>query len=194
VVPSAGLAPPGLAATWAGIGGYNTSELIQAGTGEDSAPTNPLFGPQYFAWYELLPASETPISKCAGDVNCTVNPGDTVKVNIGRVSGSTWCISMADAGYWTWPERPVRVLGLSAEWILEAPTVRAQTLVAPVGTAKFGPTSTYSAGGATRTIAQGNPTQIDPSPGVVNEATPSALASDGQSFNDCAYAQTCAAP
>jgi hypothetical protein len=29
---------------------------------------------------------------------------------------------------------------------------------------------------------------------VVNEATPSALASDGQSFNDCAYAQSCAAP
>ena len=46
----------------------------------------------------------------------------------------------------------------------------------------------------THTIAEGNPTQIFLSPGVVNEATPSALASDGQSFNDCAYAQTCAAP
>ena len=40
----------------------------------------------------------------------------------------------------------------------------------------------------------GDPTQIFLSPGVVNEATPSALASDGQSFNDCAYAQSCAAP
>jgi hypothetical protein len=41
---------------------------------------------------------------------------------------------------------------------------------------------------------EGDPTQIDLSPGVVNEATPSAVAADGQSFNDCAYAQTCAAP
>jgi hypothetical protein len=57
-----------------------------------------------------------------------------------------------------------------------------------------GPTSTYTAGGVTHTIAEGNPTQVFLSPGVVNEATPSALASDGQSFNDCAYAQTCAAP
>jgi len=31
-VPSAGLAPPGFAATWTGIGGYDTSDLIQAGT------------------------------------------------------------------------------------------------------------------------------------------------------------------
>src|ERR1700741_5158957 len=30
-VPSAGLVPPGFAATWTGIGGYNTSDLIQAG-------------------------------------------------------------------------------------------------------------------------------------------------------------------
>jgi hypothetical protein len=33
-VPSAGLVPPGFAATWTGIGGYNTSDLIQAGTAE----------------------------------------------------------------------------------------------------------------------------------------------------------------
>jgi hypothetical protein len=48
--------------------------------------------------------------------------------------------------------------------------------------------------GLRHTIAEGGPTQIVLSPGVVNEATPSSLASDGQSFNDCAYAQTCAAP
>jgi hypothetical protein len=194
-VPTAGLIPPGFAATWTGIGGYNTSDLIQAGTGEDSAPTNPLFGPQYFAWYELLPASETPISNCTGDVNCTVTPGDKVTVNISQVSGSTWNISMADAGHWTWAQNvQYASSGSSAEWILEAPTVGAQTTIAPVGTVNFGPTSTYTVGGVTKTIAQGDPTQIVLSPGVINEATPSALASDGQSFNDCAYAQTCAAP
>lgn len=102
---------------------------------------------------------------------------------------------MTDAGKWSWSQDVnYTSSGSSGEWILEAPTLVAQTTLADVGTAHFGPTSTYTAGGATHTIAEGDPTQIDLSPGVVNEATPSALASDGQSFNDCAYAQSCAAP
>ncbi len=194
-VPSAGLAPPGFAATWTGIGGYNTSDLIQAGASEDSAPSNPLLGDQYYAWYELLPASETQITGCTGDANCTVTPGDNMTVNISQVSGDTWSISMTDAGKWSWSQDVTYASSESSgEWILEAPTLVAQTLLANVGTVHFGPTSTYTAGGVTHTIAEGDPTQIFLSPGVVNEATPSALASDGQSFNDCAYAQSCAAP
>jgi hypothetical protein len=194
-VPTAGLVPPGFAATWTGIGGYNTSDLIQAGTAEQSAPDNPVVGPQYYAWYELLPASETQLTGCTGDANCTVTPGDTITVNISHVSGNTWSISMTDSGHWSWSKNVTYSSSESSgEWILEAPTLVAQTLLAPVGTVHFGPTSTYTAGGAMHTIAQGDPTQIFLSPGVVNEATPSALASDGQSFNDCAYAQSCAAP
>jgi hypothetical protein len=195
-VPAAGLVPPGFAATWTGIGGYNTTDLIQAGTSEQSLPTLPLVGPQYNAWYELLPNSETPISNCTGDANCTVTPGDHMSVSITLVSGSTWHIAMTDAGHWTWSlDVAYASSKSSAEWILEAPTLLVlQTLLAPVGTVSFGPTSTYTAGGVTHTIAQGNPTTINLSPGIINEATPSALAADGQSFNDCAYAQTCAAP
>jgi Peptidase A4 family len=194
-VPAAGLVPPGFAATWTGIGGYNTSDLIQAGTAEQSAPDNPVLGPQYYAWYELLPDSETQLTNCSGDPNCTVTPGDNVTVNINQVSGSTWHIAMTDAGHWSWSKDVTYSSSLSsAEWILEAPTLVAQTILAPVGTTHFGPTSTYTAGGVTHTIAEGDPTQIFLSPGVVNEATPSALAADGQSFNDCAYAQTCPAP
>jgi hypothetical protein len=194
-VPSAGLDPPGFAATWTGIGGYNTSDLIQAGTAEQSAPSNPLLGDQYYAWYELLPASETQITGCTGDANCTVTPGDNVTVNISQVSGDTWSISMTDAGHWSWSQDVTYTSSESSgEWILEAPTLVAQTVLANVGTTHFGPTSTYTAGGVTHTIAEGDPTQIFLSPGEVNEATPSALASDGQSFNDCAYAQTCATP
>lgn len=195
-VPSAGLVPPGFAATWTGIGGYNTSDLIQAGTAEQSAPNNPVLGQQYYAWYELLPAGETELTNCSGDPNCTVTPGDNITVNIKQVSGSIWTISMTNAGKWSWSQNVTYTSSKSSgEWILEAPTLLvAQTLLAPVGTVHFGPTSTYTAGGVTHTIAEGNPTQIFLSPGVVNEATPSALASDGQSFNDCAYAQTCATP
>ncbi len=194
-VPSAGLVPPGFAATWTGIGGYNTSDLIQAGTAEQSAPNNPLVGPQYYAWYEILPASETQLTGCTGDPNCTVTPGDNITVKISQVSGNAWSVSMTDAGHWSWSQDiDYSSSKSSGEWILEAPTLVAQTLLAPVGTVRFGPTSTYTAGGVTHTIAQGDPTQIFLSPGVVNEATPSALAADGQSFNDCAYAQSCAAP
>lgn len=194
-VPSAGLDPPGFAATWTGIGGYNTSDLIQAGVEEQSFPSNPLLGAQYAAWYELLPASETPISNCTGDASCTVTPGDKVTVDISNVSGNTWNVSLTDAGKWSWSQNlNYSSSESSAEWILEAPTLVAQTVLANVGTVPFGPTSTYTDGSGTHTIAAGNPTQIALGTGVVNEATPSALASDGQSFNDCAYALSCAAP
>lgn len=195
VVPSAGLLPAGFAATWTGIGGYSTSDLIQAGTSEDSLPSNALFGDQYYAWYELLPASETQLTGCTGDASCTVTPGDDITVTISQVSGDTWSIAMTDAGHWTWSKDVTYASSeSSAEWILEAPTVDVQTPLANVGTVSFGPTSTYTIGGSSHTIAQGDPTEIDLSPGVINEATPSSLAADGQSFNDCAYAQTCAAP
>lgn len=198
VVPSAALVPTGFAATWAGIGGYNTSDLIQAGVGENSSPSNPLIGPQYYAWYELLPNSETPISGCSGDPSCTVNPGDNVTVNIRETSPGSgqWAITLTDAGHWTWSDTvPYASSGSSAEWILEAPTVGAQTLLANVGTVHFGSADTYNVnGGSAEPIGYGNPTTIDLSPGLVNEATPSALASDQASFNDCAYAQSCAAP
>jgi Peptidase A4 family len=194
-VPSAGLVPPGFAATWTGIGGYSSSDLIQAGTAEQSAPNAPILGPQYYAWYELLPNGETQLTNCTGESSCAVTPGDSIKLDIGRVSRTTWNIAMTDSGKWSWSKHVTYSSSLSsAEWILEAPTLVAQTLLAPVGTVHFGRTSTYSAGGVAHTIAQGNPTRINLSPGLINEATPSALASNGQSFNDCAYAQSCSAP
>jgi len=197
-VPTAGLVPPGFAATWTGIGGYNSSDLIQAGVSENSLPSNAVFGPQYYPWIEMLPAAETQISGCSGDANCTVNPGDRVSVTITNTSGNTWTISLSDAGHWSWSQSFNYASSRnSAEWILEAPTVVAQTVLANTGTTHFGPPSTYTAGGPTNTIAQGNPTQIvlTPSPvGLVAEATPSALAADGQSFNDCAYTTSCPAP
>jgi hypothetical protein len=200
-VPSAGLDPPGFAATWTGIGGYSTSDLIQAGVAEDSTPSNDVLGDQYYPWYELLPNSETQLTNCTGDSSCAVTPGDVVTVNIKNVSGDTWSISLADAGKWTWSQDVSYASSeSSAEWILEAPTLVAQTLLANVGTVSFTPDQTYTAGGTTYTIAQGDPTQLDLSPspvaldGLGDEATPSALASDGQSFNDCSYALSCPTP
>jgi hypothetical protein len=197
-VPAAGEVPPGFAASWAGIGGFSTSDLIQAGVSENDAIGGALLGGQYNAWYEILPAAETPISGCTGNVpSCAVNPGDKVTVNIANAGGNTWKISLTDAGNWSWSlSLNYASTGSSAEWIQEAPTLAVvQTLPAEVGNVSFGPTSTYTQGGTTKTIAQGNPTLINESPvGIVNLATTSPLASDGQSFNVCVYAQTCAAP
>ena len=39
-VPSVNPVPPGFAANWTGIGGYNSSDLIQAGTSEDAVQGN----------------------------------------------------------------------------------------------------------------------------------------------------------
>src|SRR4051794_2236905 len=38
VVPAVNSTTPGFAATWTGIGGFNTSDLIQAGTAEEYIP------------------------------------------------------------------------------------------------------------------------------------------------------------
>lgn len=194
-VPTVGLVPPGFGAMWTGIGGYSTNDLIQAGIGAQSLPTLPLVGPQYYAWYEILPASETQLTNCSGDPSCTVNPGDVISVNIANGGGNTWNISITDSGHWSFAKSLSYASSeSSAEWIYEAPTlVAAQTIVAPVsGVAHFGPTSSFNGG---TTIAAGNPTLIDMGLGVgPEEATPSALASNGQSFNVCTYASSCPAP
>jgi hypothetical protein len=205
VVPSAGLLPPGFGATWAGIGGYRSQDLIQAGVAEDSLPSLPLIGPQYYAWYELLPGAETPLTGCtpvgtadrAADAACAVAPGQQVRVDIVEVATNRWVIAMADQGHWTWIHTfAYDSSGSSAEWILEAPTVLVlQTLVAPVGTVAFGPVSTFEVdGGSPRSLESGAPTTIRIDPGLFVEATPSAIAHDGQSFNACSYASSCPTP
>jgi hypothetical protein len=187
-VPSVSPAPPGFAANWTGIGGYTSSDLIQAGTSEDEVEGD-------FAWYEILPASETQLTNCTGDAACTVNPGDVMTVDIHNVGTNLWSVSLTDANHWSWQQNiSYTSTQSSAEWIFEAPTVGVQTIPANTGTNHFGATSTFTDGSGTHTIAQGNPVTINMGPGIVNEATTSTLAPNGQSFNVCAYAQSCAAP
>ncbi|HEX3824856.1 MAG TPA: G1 family glutamic endopeptidase [Mycobacteriales bacterium] len=191
-VPTAGAIPPGFAATWTGIGGYTSSDLIQAGTSENSSG---LVSDQYYAWYEILPASETQLTNCTGDSACTVTPGDKVTVDIHQVGTDLWSVSLVDAGHWSWQQNiSYASTESSAEWIFEAPTLGVQTIPADTGTNYFGSTNTFTDASGTHSIAAGNPVTIDMGPGLINEATPSALAPNGESFNVCAYAQSCAAP
>ena len=195
VVPTAGLVPPGFSSTWAGIGGYTSSDLIQAGTTQD---TLPIGGPgQYYAWWEALPATETPItSGCTGAVpTCAVAPGDHMHVDIHELSTNSWSITMTDDNKWSWTSPAISYASThsSAEWIHEAPTFIVQTTLAGTGTSYIGPDNTFTQNGATKPIAGGAPISIAMGPGLINEATPSAL-TNGSSFNVCAWAQTCAAP
>jgi hypothetical protein len=191
VVPKvSGTAPFGFAATWAGIGGYKTHDLIQAGTAEDSN-SGGLYGRQYFAWYELLPKSERQLHNCSGDRRCRIKPGDRISVAVRKVGSRSWMISMTNAGHWNWSKQVnYSSSRSSAEWILEAPSVGdAQTNLAPVGTVHFGPTSNFTGAAGRHGIAWGHPIRIV----LKGEAKPSPLAS--QSFNDCAYrASPCPRP
>jgi hypothetical protein len=189
-VPDVSLLPPGFAANWTGIGGWNTSDLIQAGTSEDEVEGD-------YAWYEILPDSETQLTDCSGDANCTVNPGDVVTVDIHNVGTNLWSVALTDAGHWSWQKNISYVSSeSSAEWIFEAPTLVVQTIPANTGTNYF-TANTYTDGSGSHAIqAQGlpDPIAVSMGPGLVNEATPSGLASDGESFNVCAYQQSCPTP
>jgi hypothetical protein len=191
-VPTASQPPTGFASNMVGIGGFRTTDLIEAGPAEFATTT----GTTYFAWYELLPAPETQLSNCSGDSTCTVTPGDHMRVKIRRVSSARWKISMTDHGHWSFSKTVTyHSSRYSAEWILLAPTVNGtQSSLPQLSTSFYGPTSTYTVRSVTKTIAQGNPdTIIMNTPTGAPEATPSKLDS-GQSFNTCAYAPSCVSP
>jgi Peptidase A4 family len=192
-VPSPGV-PTGFASNWTGIGGFGTTDLIQAGTSEFFATTE-----NYFAWYELLPGSSKQLHNCTGDPLCTVTAGDQMSVNIKQMSSGHWRITVADSSNgWTWTKKVSYTSSRSsAEWILEAPTVGGaqSTLPHGLGTSLFGPTSTYTVSSTSHTIAQGNPiTVVMDKRNGSREATPSPLAADGESFNACVYTSSCATP
>jgi hypothetical protein len=185
IVPKLNPPPSGYASTWVGIGGVSSHDLIQAGISEQSTT------PHYFAWWETLPSSAVRVK------NKSVSPGDKVTVTVAQSSSKKWKISLTDAGHWSFSKTVnYNSSRSSAEWILEAPTVGGtQTKLPGLKEAMFGPTSKYETNGASHTVAHGNPDKIlMVTKSGSREATPSALASNGQSFNDCAWKTSCSAP
>src|SRR5438067_7282049 len=161
-VPAVNGTTPGFAATWTGIGGFNTQDLIQAGVEEDSLSAAL---PSYNAWYEILPASETPVSRCSGDSRCTVRPGDTVTVSIATTGiiqkKQTWKISIVDSGHWSFAKSLTYTSSYSsAEWILEAPTVGAQTVMPMMGVSHFDPNTFALDRSTPHVLSTGHPVKI----------------------------------
>jgi hypothetical protein len=118
--PVAGTSPRAQVAEWVGVDGTSGSDpsLIQAGVDEQADPQSP-GGLDVSPWWEILPATATPIT------TVPVSPGDSVTVTIWQVSGATWEINLVDdttgKGFITPPEHYTGP-GSTAEWVVEATT------------------------------------------------------------------------
>ncbi len=117
-VPTLEAAPyPSAVSEWVGLGGVNSSSLIQAGVDETFQPSTGLFSVQ--AWWEILPAPSTPISM-------EVSPGDQVKVTIwdSGFGSPLWNIEVQDltTGQSFETTQAWSADQTTADFVLEAPT------------------------------------------------------------------------
>ncbi len=99
-------------ATWVGIGGVSSDDLIQAGT-QALVNNNRV---TYQAWYELLPDYQTPIA-------LAVHAGDSVSVSIHEVSANNWEVIFINntTGQKYQKTFSYESARSSAEWIQEMP-------------------------------------------------------------------------
>jgi hypothetical protein len=102
-------------ATWVGIDGFASSDLVQTGTGAQCVGGTA----SYNAWWEVLPAAETLIP------SITVHAGDTITASV-TYSATTHKFSMkiADgASSFTKTQKVSKAARASAECIVERPEV-----------------------------------------------------------------------
>jgi hypothetical protein len=206
-VPSVGLLP-GAAATWVGIGGFGTKDLIQTGTQEISTLLDPVAGGfEYAAWYELLPNSPVYVFG--------VSPGDHMQATVSDQGGScsdspdagtvgtttnNWSITITDT---TSGQSFSHTLCYSssfssAEWIHEAPSVVVPIPVGGPVTVTFDgndtATGNFSAAGGVNGTGDIASTKAIPVVALPVETAVSNLDVDGDGFDVCTYALTCSTP
>jgi hypothetical protein len=174
-VPTVGTTTSGADATWVGIGGITSNDLIQAGT-QASVSNGEVV---YDAWIEMLPASSKPVS-------LSVNPGDSVTVSITQKAGLDWIISMKNnttgGAYSTTVQ--YRSSNSSAEWVQEAPSVNRGTVpLDDFGTLKFNGASAVRDGNTLNLNALGAQAITMVNGARQALAVPSVIASDGTSFS-----------
>ena len=113
-VPNVTATTSGADATWVGIGGVDSNDLIQAGTQATVSGGTV----EYDAWIEMLPQSSRPVS-------LSVNPGDSVTVTLAQRSADQWSITIKNntTGNRYATTVTYRSSNSSAEWVQEAPSV-----------------------------------------------------------------------
>ena len=162
-------------ATWVGIGGASSKDLIQSGTQAFVSATGVV---TYNSWYELLPDGEV-------DFSVPVKPEDSVSVLISQLSGNLWHISFVNNTTGVSDAVNVNYTSTlsSAEWIEEVPMMDStMTVLDSFGVTDFmkayavnnGNLSSLAQLGAT-TITMTNSTHQ-----II--AYPSAIGTDGASF------------
>jgi hypothetical protein len=105
-------------AIWIGVGGEFDGTLIQVGTEQDSIGRLR----NYSAWYELLPHSAVTID------SLSISHGDRITASISLLDSNTsmWSIEIHDDGQ-VFRKNVVYLSSmLSADWIVERPTVNNQ--------------------------------------------------------------------
>ena len=182
-------------ASWIGIGGgcvtddcaVTDSTLIQAGTEQDVSASGQA---SYDAWWEIIPETET-------EVSLPVHAGDTVQVTIAETSvPGDWSIVIDNltTGQEFTTTTPYSSTEDTAEWIEETPL--------EIGTGGTGVATMPNL--STVTFVNASYNGINPKFQAVDEmqldndnvieATPSAPGSALNTFNDCTWATSCAAP
>ena len=114
IVPQVSAGSAGADATWVGIGGLRSGDLIQAGT---QASVSGAGGVRYSAWIEMLPAGSR-------TVPLGVSAGDAVTVSLAQEPNGEWAIRMKNDTTGDSYGITVRYASSnsSAEWIQEAPS------------------------------------------------------------------------
>ncbi len=169
----------GTDATWVGIGGTNSRDLIQAGTEETTDGSGNV---QWDGWIEMLPQSSRP-------VEFAVHPGDSVTVSITQKGApNQWLIQMKNNTTAETYQTTVQYKSTlsSAEWIEEAPSSGGRGgKVLPLdnfGTVQFSRGTAVQNGKAV-TIAQSGAQPITlAGPSGSTLVMPSVLTADGQGF------------
>ncbi|TME93721.1 MAG: hypothetical protein E6I40_09470 [Chloroflexi bacterium] len=175
IVPQPSGTTSGVDATWVGIGGMTSTDLIQAGT---QTMVSGRGGAQYEAWIELLPRSSQPVP-------LSVSPGDTVTVSITQQGDGRWLIAMRnDTTGRTYSTTVTYASSTSsAEWIQEAPSAGRRVIpLDDFGTLQFTKGSAVKDGKSASIRDAGGRaiTMIDRTGRAL--ARPSALGPDGASF------------
>lgn len=141
-------------AAWVGIGGINSSDLIQAGTIDIVSPSGAV---SVEAFYEMLPNAAKFIP------TISVSPGDTMSASVAQTSSGVWGITVTDATTGQSFNTSVSYASSfsSAEWIQEDPSDASGNLMTldNFGTISFSGART-TVNGALTTPAASNASSI----------------------------------
>lgn len=198
IVPSAAVPTGqsvGYSSAWVGIGGFcenanctrGDGTLIQLGTESDANGS----GANYYAWYEMLPQSETLIP------GFVVHSGDRVTASLALLPGSqnqnrfsrflqrqTWKLTITNVTTGaTWTKNVnYQSSELSADWVQEAPSSYSGILpLANYGTATFDPETVNNGTNPSFTTAN-EVIMLNPNGQTSNPSTPD---TDTDGFNAC---------